>query len=49
MIVNSAKDTRSHEEILKTHDNVKFIVIKYIDLFEIINTDEFDNGGYYSY
>ena len=24
MVVNSAKDTRSPDEVLKTHDNVKF-------------------------
>lgn len=44
MIINSAKDTRSHEEILKTHDNVKFDCHKVFDLFEIINTDEFDKA-----
>ena len=44
MIINSAKDTRSPEEILKTHDNVKFDCHKVFDLFEIINTDEFDRA-----
>ena len=44
MIINSAKDTRSHEEILKTHDNVKFDCHKVFDPFEIINTDEFDKA-----
>ena len=44
MIINSAKDTRSPEEILKTHDNVKFDCHKMFDLFEIINTDEFDRA-----
>ena len=44
MIVNSAKDTRSPEEVLKTHDNVKFNCHKVYDLFEIINTDEFDKA-----
>jgi thymidine kinase len=45
MIINSAKDTRSPEEILKTHDNVKFDCHKVFDPFEIINTDEFDKAG----
>jgi thymidine kinase len=44
MIINSAKDTRSPEEVLKTHDNVKFNCHKVFDLFEIINTDEFDKA-----
>ena len=44
MIVNSAKDTRSPEEVLKTHDNVKFNCHKVYDLFEIINTYEFDEA-----
>ena len=44
MIINSAKDTRSHEEVLKTHDNVKFNCHKVFDLFEIINTNEFDKA-----
>jgi len=42
MIINSAKDTRSPEEILKTHDNVKFDCHKVFDLFELMNRDEFD-------
>ena len=44
MIINSAKDTRSPEEVLKTHDNVKFNCHKVFDLFEIINTNEFDKA-----
>lgn len=44
MIINSAKDTRSPEEILKTHDNVKFDCYKVFDLFEIINTYEFEKA-----
>lgn len=44
MIINSAKDTRSAEEVLKTHDNVKFNCHKVYDLFEIINTHEFDEA-----
>jgi len=44
MIVNSAKDTRSPEEVLKTHDNVKFNCHKVYDLFDIIDTDEFERA-----
>jgi len=44
MVVNSAKDVRSHEEVLKTHDNVKFNCHKVFDLFEIINTHDFDQA-----
>tara|TARA_B110000977_G_scaffold150674_1_gene191108 strand:+ start:348 stop:932 length:585 start_codon:yes stop_codon:yes gene_type:complete len=44
LVVNSAKDTRSPDEVLKTHDNVKFNCHKVFDPFEIINTDEFDKA-----
>jgi len=44
IIVNSAKDTRSPEEVLKTHDNIKFDCHKVYDLFDVINTDEFDRS-----
>lgn len=44
IIVNSAKDTRSPEEVLKTHDNIKFDCHKVYDLFDVINTDEFDSS-----
>jgi thymidine kinase len=44
LVVNSAKDTRSPDEVLKTHDNVKFNCHKVYDLFDIIYTDEFDEA-----
>jgi len=44
LVVNSAKDTRSPEQVLKTHDNVKFNCLKVYDLFEIINKPEFDEA-----
>ena len=44
LVVNSAKDTRSPDEVLKTHDNVKFTWHKVYDLFDIIYTDEFDEA-----
>ena len=36
MIINSAKDTRSPEEVLKTHDNVKFNCIKCLILLKLL-------------
>ena len=44
LVVNSAKDTRSPDEVLKTHDNVKFNCFKVYELFELINKPEFDNA-----
>ena len=44
LVVNSAKDTRSPDEVLKTHDNVKFKCHKVYDLFDIIYTDEFESA-----
>ena len=29
LVVNSAKDTRSPDEVLKTHDNVNLTVVRY--------------------
>ena len=43
LVVNSAKDTRSPDEVLKTHDNVKFNCHKVYDLFDLIYTDDFDD------
>ena len=47
VVINSQKDTRSTEEVLRTHDNVKFMCIKTNDLStvdiddaEIIAIDE---------
>tara|TARA_B110000444_G_scaffold109549_1_gene103420 strand:+ start:528 stop:1064 length:537 start_codon:yes stop_codon:yes gene_type:complete len=44
IVVNSAKDIRSPEEVLKTHDNVQFDCHKVYDLFELMNRDEFDRA-----
>jgi thymidine kinase len=41
MVVNSAKDTRSPDEILKTHDNVKFNCFKVLNLSELEDKNEF--------
>lgn len=41
IVVNSAKDTRSPDEILRTHDDVKFKCLKVANLFDIASTDEF--------
>ena len=37
IVVNSAKDTRSPDEVLKTHDNVKFSCHKVHDLFSLLD------------
>ena len=42
LVVNSAKDTRSPDEVLKTHDNVKFNCHKVYDLFDIVHTHDFE-------
>lgn len=42
LVVNSAKDTRSPDEVLKTHDNVKFNCHKVYDLFDIVHTRDFE-------
>lgn len=44
IVVNSAKDTRSPDEVLKTHDNVSFKCIKVYDLFDVLHMDEFDEA-----
>lgn len=41
IVISSVKDTRSSDEVLKTHDNVKFNCHKIDDLFDIIYIDEF--------
>lgn len=41
VVINSQKDTRSSEEVLRTHDNVTFRCIKTNDLTEI-HTDDAD-------
>jgi thymidine kinase len=42
LVVNSAKDTRSPDEVLKTHDNVKFNCQKVYDLFDIVPKNDFE-------
>jgi len=44
LVVNSAKDTRSMDEVLKTHDNVKFACFKVLKLFELIDTQAFQDA-----
>ena len=44
LVVNSAKDTRSPDEVLKTHDNVKFNCLKVYDIFEVLKPVEFDEA-----
>ena len=41
IVVNSAKDTRSPDEVLKTHDNVHFDCHKVHDLFSLIERPAF--------
>lgn len=41
LVVNSAKDTRSSEPVLKTHDGVTFNCIKTNDLSILTDMDEF--------
>jgi len=44
MVVNSAKDTRSPDEVLKTHDNVKFNCFKVLNLSELETSDAFSDA-----
>jgi thymidine kinase len=44
VVVNSAKDTRSSDEVLKTHDNVKFGCYKVFDLYDLIEKQEFQDA-----
>jgi len=41
LVVNSSKDTRCPDEVLKTHDNVKFNCYKTYDLFDLMDVNEF--------
>lgn len=41
VVINSAKDTRSPDEVLKTHDGVRFPCLKVNHISECIITDEF--------
>lgn len=42
LVVNSSKDTRSPDEVLRTHDNVKFDCYKVHDLYELVEKPEFE-------
>lgn len=44
LVINSGKDTRCSDEVLKTHDNVKFNCHKVFDLFDIIDTADFEEA-----
>lgn len=44
LVINSGKDTRCSDEVLKTHDNVKFNCCKIFDLFDIIDTTDFEEA-----
>ena len=44
IVVNSAKDTRSPEEVLKTHDNVKFKCFKVYDLYDLTDKSAFEDA-----
>jgi thymidine kinase len=44
MVINSAKDTRSPDEVLKTHDNVKFDCHKAFELIKLIDTQAFEDS-----
>jgi thymidine kinase len=44
LVVNSAKDTRSPEEVLKTHDNVKFNCFKVYDLYDLVDKSAFEDA-----
>ena len=43
LVINSAKDTRSTEQVLKTHDGVTFNCIKTNNLNEIFKSEDFRN------
>ena len=44
IVINSAKDTRSPDEVLKSHDNVTFECFKTMKLFDLINKTEYDSA-----
>ncbi len=44
IVVNSAKDTRSPDEVLKTHDNVKFECHKVFSLYELMGKSDFEDS-----
>lgn len=44
IVVNSAKDVRSPDDVLKTHDNVKFDCHKVHDLFSLVDRPAFQEA-----
>jgi len=44
LVINSAKDTRSCEQVLKTHDGVTFNCLKTWDLFDVLHMPDFDSA-----
>tara|TARA_B110000858_G_scaffold7412_1_gene7983 strand:+ start:351 stop:968 length:618 start_codon:yes stop_codon:yes gene_type:complete len=44
LVINSIKDTRSPDEVLKSHDNVTFECFKTLKLFDLINKTEYDSA-----
>jgi thymidine kinase len=43
LVINSLKDTRSENEVLKTHDNVFFDCIKTNNLMKVVETSQYKN------
>src|SRR6056300_2067824 len=41
VVINSSKDTRSPEEVLKTHDGIKFPCLKVENITDCIMNEEF--------
>jgi len=44
VVVNSAKDIRSPDDVLKTHDNVKFDCHKVFNLYELLGKCDFEDS-----
>jgi len=44
LVINSAKDTRSSEQVLKTHDNVTFDCLKTNDLIDIFTFQKYQDA-----
>jgi len=45
LVINSLKDTRSPEQVLKTHDGVKFNCVKTENLLDILTNENFTNSA----
>lgn len=44
LVINSSKDTRSTERVLRTHDNVTFTCLKVYDIFDVIHMPDFEDA-----